>query len=183
MAAEKETMTAEIDNRVAYFASKHDGSLAQITLATIDKSSEARHSIATIHGRHVICRHSVDAAGAQTGYSYLCEDERFRSRENCEWNDTARGSSSDEFAEYVALPVGTIITSPGKFEGEPRYVPEFWHDAVHSNIVATEDGPDVYRLDVEQRDIDRYPELFNVKHVDLWESDNGFVFADAKSPH
>ena len=32
----------------------------------------------------------------------------------------------DDYAEYLALPVGATVQRPCKFRGEPRYVPEFY---------------------------------------------------------
>jgi hypothetical protein len=69
------------------------------------------------------------------------------------------------------------IVSPGKFECEPVYVPYFWSfyldggDEPH-----TIDGTFVSRFEVTDAERIEFPELVGVVALDLWESDQGFVY-------
>jgi hypothetical protein len=70
------------------------------------------------------------------------------------------------------------ITSPGKFEGEPLYVVHFWDfyldgcDDVHMI-----DGTYVSRFEVSDEERAEFPELAGAVWVDLWESEQGFVYS------
>lgn len=73
------------------------------------------------------------------------------------------------------------ITEPGKFEGEPRYVPNMW-DMVLDGCYAEDlcipgDTTDtLYSLiTLAPEDVERWPELRGVHSVVLWETDQGFV--------
>ncbi len=66
-----------------------------------------------------------------------------------------------------------IIRSPGKFEGEARYVPYFW-DAYLNGCADRDDGA-VLGFDVSKEDKVRFPELKRRRTVKLIERDDGFV--------
>jgi hypothetical protein len=74
-----------------------------------------------------------------------------------------------------------IIRSPGKFEGEPRYVPYFW-DAYLNGMADDDDGVTL-TFDVNDDDRKLFPELEGVKHVYLEESDQGFVYSQTGFAH
>lgn len=67
------------------------------------------------------------------------------------------------------------ITSPGKFEGEPVYVPHFWDCVLDGEGYDDADGDDAIRVNIEPEEFEEFPELLGYKSVTLWETDNGFV--------
>ena len=71
---------------------------------------------------------------------------------------------------------GQRITQPGKFESEPLYAVYFWD--CYLNGCADEDDGDVLTFDVTDEDKAEFPELQNVRHVFMWETDQGFVGLD-----
>lgn len=66
-----------------------------------------------------------------------------------------------------------IIVSPGKFEGEKRYVPYFW-DAFLNGMADRDDG-EVIGFDVTAEDKIMFPELKRRRTVKLYERSDGFV--------
>jgi hypothetical protein len=78
-----------------------------------------------------------------------------------------------------------LISSPGKFQGEAAYVPHFWmlgldggadddiYGYVGSGIALTYF---VFRLTDDDRK--RWPSLANIERLELWQSEDGFVFCD-----
>lgn len=75
------------------------------------------------------------------------------------------------------------IVSPGKFEGEPIYVPYFW-DMTLSGCAPDEefdeDGNHIYSCHVHAEDHAQFPEeLRLVACVYLWEDEQGFVHSQA----
>ena len=68
-----------------------------------------------------------------------------------------------------------VIVSPGKFEGEPVYVPYFW-DAFPPDWVEDEDDDGVLIFKVSAEDRAAFPGMLDgVREVRLREDDNGFV--------
>jgi hypothetical protein len=65
------------------------------------------------------------------------------------------------------------ITDPGKFEGEARYMPHFYD--LFLNGCADEDDGETLTFNVEQDDIDEFPELADFKRVRFFEDSQGFV--------
>lgn len=65
------------------------------------------------------------------------------------------------------------VVSPGKFEGEPEWVPEFWGHVMMGLCQDNEDG--TYTVYVENTDIEKWPELQGTTGVVLDVDDNGFV--------
>lgn len=68
---------------------------------------------------------------------------------------------------------GTRIVSPGKFEGEQRYVPEFW-DAVLDGL-GTDHTDGSVSVEVTAEDKSKYPELKRRRVVRMIERSDGFV--------
>lgn len=66
-----------------------------------------------------------------------------------------------------------IIASPGKFEGECRYVPHMWDAAMDGGCDETAGG--VISVPVEPRDVELFPELKRRRRVRLYQRDDGFV--------
>jgi hypothetical protein len=80
------------------------------------------------------------------------------------------------------------IREPGKFEGEPRWVPYFWEMILNGDgedfyTDAIEVGPEEWEpsgtlvtyFKVDSDDREEYPELEDVDDVWLWENSQGFV--------
>ena len=67
-----------------------------------------------------------------------------------------------------------VIRSPGKFEGEPVYVPHFY--AVWLDGFATYEEDGSYHIEVCDDDRKQFPELGAAKKVFIIETDNGFVY-------
>jgi hypothetical protein len=70
----------------------------------------------------------------------------------------------------------TTITRPGKFQGEPLWVPYLWAQDADQDFY---DGADtLYRAyKIATRDVLIYPDLRGLFAVVLTESDDGFVHA------
>lgn len=67
-----------------------------------------------------------------------------------------------------------IISSPGKFEGCPRYVPYFWERALEG--FSDDDGRGNIRIAVIPEDKDIFPELKKRRSIKLRSDDQGFVY-------
>jgi hypothetical protein len=73
--------------------------------------------------------------------------------------------------EYKINRHGTIV-SPGKFEGEPLYVPYFWNDAVPDETF----GASMF-FGITDDDRKEFPEIGgHVYGLKLYESEQGFVY-------
>lgn len=68
-----------------------------------------------------------------------------------------------------------IITDPGKFEGEPAFVPDYWESALAGQYDA--DDGEAYVFYINEDDIRAYPELKGVSEMLLTEDEQGFVRA------
>lgn len=69
-------------------------------------------------------------------------------------------------------------TEPGKFEGEPAFVPRLW-DLVMDGVadVSTFDGDTAVDIIVVGDGLrELYPDLGDIYAVALWETEQGFVF-------
>ena len=77
-----------------------------------------------------------------------------------------------EFMGYKVDERG-IIRSPGKFEGECRYVPYYWGAFLDGG--ADRDDGRVLGFDVTDEDKAMFPELRRRRTVKLYERDDGFV--------
>ncbi len=68
-----------------------------------------------------------------------------------------------------------MIESPGEFQGEPEYVPEFWDRAREGLADSDEDG--VFSFTITEEDSKKYPALVVGQKLLLTESPDGFVFS------
>jgi len=66
-----------------------------------------------------------------------------------------------------------VIVSPGKFEGEPRYVPYFWDEWLSGG--SDDDEENVIYFDIGEQDWLLFPELKRVKRIGISEGSTGFV--------
>lgn len=67
------------------------------------------------------------------------------------------------------------MSTPGKFEGEPNYVPDFWDRAMDGFADTDLDGTFIFNITEE--DHAKYPELPVGSRLYLVESCEGFVFS------
>ena len=68
---------------------------------------------------------------------------------------------------------GQRITQPGKFEGEPLWVPEFWQAGLEG--FADDDDGEYYGFTLSDSDREKWPELAGCTRVALREDSQGFV--------
>ncbi len=81
---------------------------------------------------------------------------------------------ADILALYDLNELG-IISSPGKFEGEPVYAPFFWDTLLEGGAdEELEDGAAVFYVTTEERR--EFPELADIATVSLWETESGFIY-------
>jgi len=73
-------------------------------------------------------------------------------------------------AEQIDSP---IIREPGKYEGQPRWVPHF-HDLALSGECDEDDGR-VWCFFLNNADRAMFPELFHARAVEIRVDDKGFV--------
>lgn len=69
-----------------------------------------------------------------------------------------------------------LITEPGKFEGEPTWVPEWWDLGMHG--CADEDVNGVWKFYLGDEDREANPDFADYNTLYLWEDDQGFVHHD-----
>jgi len=84
----------------------------------------------------------------------------------------------DEITNEYNVDENGIIRSPGKFEGEMVYAPYFW-DAYLNGMADNDDG-EVLTFNINDEDRAQFPELADVKAIDLINTDQGFVYCTAK---
>ncbi|MDE2101395.1 MAG: hypothetical protein KGL39_29375 [Patescibacteria group bacterium] len=65
------------------------------------------------------------------------------------------------------------IKSPGKFEGEARYLPRLWHESMESGDWPNNRG--IISIEVDDTDKALFPELARRKRVRMYEDEMGFV--------
>ena len=73
-----------------------------------------------------------------------------------------------------------IIKSPGKFEGEPIYVPYFWDLALEGEADVSEENADgdlIDSFDIRPEDVAEFPELKGATRITLMEDNSGFGFS------
>lgn len=69
-----------------------------------------------------------------------------------------------------------LIVSPGKFEGEPMYMTEFWDRALNGDGEVTARIPETTQFRIGKEDEARHPEwLTEGDRLYIWEDGNGFV--------
>ena len=74
------------------------------------------------------------------------------------------------------------ITNPGKFEGEPRYLPFFWDNVEFAKNISFPDA-EYYYLWIGPDDTTTYPELapYQGEAVVMQETEQGFVICAIKT--
>ena len=80
--------------------------------------------------------------------------------------------TKQEIAQEYEVKDG-IITSPGKFEGEPDYTVHFYDLMMNGD--GENWGMDLVRFTVTPEDKTQFPALTNTAKVSLWEDSQGFV--------
>lgn len=70
---------------------------------------------------------------------------------------------------------GQIITQPGKFQGEPVWVPEFWQAGLDG--FADSDDGERWLFDVTRSNVSDWLMLAGIASVAIWEDSQGFVHA------
>ncbi len=94
----------------------------------------------------------------------------------------------EDILKDYAIDANKIIRSPGKFEGEPIYVPYFWDCALQGMFA--EDVNGVFFMPLDESDHVMFPELYlntwdgvndptnkPVYGIALEESEQGFVYS------
>ena len=66
-----------------------------------------------------------------------------------------------------------LVSTMGKFEGAPSYVPYFWD--VYLDGSADRDNDGILGFDIQKEDKEIFPELLKRRTVKLRETDQGFV--------
>lgn len=69
-----------------------------------------------------------------------------------------------------------FIESPGKFQGEARWVPYMWEQSLDGDYRFAEDDESIIVVDVMPHDQARFPELREFAYVEMVETDDGFVY-------
>lgn len=81
---------------------------------------------------------------------------------------------SEAYADRYRVQNG-LIRNPGKFEGEPLYVPYFYDFYLEGGGEAEEEDGG-YRITIEAQDIQAFPALAGFTTICLYEDDAGFVY-------
>jgi hypothetical protein len=72
-----------------------------------------------------------------------------------------------------------LVKGPGKFEGEPIFVPALWDIVLNgfadNEYYSTDDDITVSAIEIDDELRAAWPELKDVRVVELYEDDNGFV--------
>lgn len=80
---------------------------------------------------------------------------------------------------YQVDPVSLRITSPGKFEGQPRYMPRMvkvYLDGFGHDVSREIDGYGITEIALSAADYTDYPELAGQTHITFYEDDRGFIY-------
>lgn len=72
-----------------------------------------------------------------------------------------------------------LITNPGKFERECRYVPYFWNLTLHDaqDDIEYDEFMGFYVFGITEDDIKIFPELKDIESVTVFECSQGFVYS------
>ena len=72
-----------------------------------------------------------------------------------------------------------LITNPGKFERECRYVPYFWNLTLHDaqDDIEYDEFMGFYVFNITKDDIKIFPELKDIESVTVYECSQGFVYS------
>lgn len=99
------------------------------------------------------------------------------------------GRNREQLAKEFSVDEHGLIADQGKFEREPLYVPYFWStvlDGFGEDVYAEPENDDeenedfeselLYTLiDIDEDDINEFPELKGYKAAKVFQSDAGFV--------
>ena len=94
-------------------------------------------------------------------------------------DDNLLENESLEFADSFDYDDNGLITNPGKFERECRYVPYYWNMTLHSahDDYLYEEFMGFYVFNVTKDDIKIFPELKDISQVTVYECSQGFVYS------
>jgi hypothetical protein len=67
-----------------------------------------------------------------------------------------------------------IVTSPGKFEGEPEFVVHYWELGLEGSADSDDEGKFTFKLGIDDA-VGYHNKLQAGDTLVLWEDDNGFV--------
>ena len=85
---------------------------------------------------------------------------------------------TDITSKHSYKSAGGIITSPGKFQGEPVYAPYLYDQGADQEYLDA-DGTLYHAYKISREDREHYPALGGVFAVVLYERDDGFVVSSA----
>lgn len=92
---------------------------------------------------------------------------------------TSTMSAREQILNDYTINSSSMITSPGKFEGEPIFAPYYWENGL--NGMADEDNGETFTFDLTADDYAMWPELRDWMGNDesntliMSESEQGFV--------
>jgi hypothetical protein len=72
-----------------------------------------------------------------------------------------------------------IITSPGRYQGQPLYVPYFWQYIIANDMFDRTDttyGYLAYVVKIAREEIALFPQLAHFTSIRFWLGDSGFVY-------
>jgi hypothetical protein len=78
-------------------------------------------------------------------------------------------------SEYQLHPGTTVISSPGKFEGEPAWLPELFYVSADSEIWDASTLIAVFKLDAELRALVGASADESDAYLLVWETEQGFA--------
>jgi hypothetical protein len=112
-------------------------------------------------------------------YLAYCEDQEndmaeAEERERQEEMDQ-RNMEKEEMREMCSI----AVSSPGKFEAEPIYVPYLWNASLEDGT-PVEDG--VVSVSIIEEDRFFFPELDHISEVTMYEDESGFVSVMCETP-
>ncbi|MBT8460251.1 MAG: hypothetical protein KJN60_11320 [Boseongicola sp.] len=93
--------------------------------------------------------------------------------------DTERYGNHAEVCAAFKVNERGIITSPGKFEGEPTHAVYFWEAWMNGSWDDFDGDETIFNID--DKDRHRFPALEGVDRVRLWQSEQGFVYVSEHS--
>lgn len=79
---------------------------------------------------------------------------------------------------YAFNTNGGVIVSPGKFEGQPAWLPPFWEavlDGFCDGEYEEPDGTMVAVFELDDQDKQRFPIMAKSHELEVWEDGQGFV--------
>lgn len=88
--------------------------------------------------------------------------------DKCYWE------KKNDYLQQFSVDKHGIIQSPGKFEGEPIFVPYYWEMDGHDDEIISNDNL-VRMFYVGKREASMFPELTTSNVIYLWEDNQGFI--------